>query len=79
MSNTWAFLGQTAVLVAGVIVILLHNNSRFASVEKRIDGLELSFNKRIDDLRSDIEHRIADLKDHLLDRIERLEHPVLPR
>ena len=76
----WALAGQTGLIVAGVVVVVIFNNSRFAALDKRFDDLRSEMNARF----NAVDNRFEDLKDwihsevrRLDDRIERMEHPVV--
>lgn len=73
----WALVAQTSVIVAGCVVIILHNNARFAAIDKRIDDLRSEMSHRF----SEMNHRFDDLKDWIRSEVrrleERIERPVL--
>ncbi|HXJ96112.1 MAG TPA: hypothetical protein VMT20_25005 [Terriglobia bacterium] len=69
----WALVAQTGVIVAGCVVIILHNNARFSAIDKRIDDLRSEMNHRFDDLKDWIRSEVRRLEE----RIEHVERPVL--
>jgi formiminotetrahydrofolate cyclodeaminase len=71
-SILWALIGQTGIVLAGVVVILSFNHARFAGLDKRIDDLLSEMNARFDDLKDLLRSEIKRLED----RLDRLEHAV---
>jgi hypothetical protein len=88
-----ALIAQTAIIVAGAVVVILYNNARFTALDKRIDdsklgpvarieGLDKRFSEKIDGVDAKLTAKI-DGVDKRLDltnkRIDDLRAEVIER
>lgn len=69
LSGGW---GQVIVILIGICLGVLYNNSRIADLKNYIDAWFAATDKRLDDLKDFIRSEIRRLED----RIERLERPI---